>query len=71
MMKKEPHMLCAICHDVIRTRHVFAEKNQVYLKKEQKKESISENFEEIWSPINFQWIADLETRNTLIHYSNT
>jgi|GEM_PF-1017854 len=57
--------LCAICHEVIETQHVFSENNQVYLKKEQDKPTTSLGGHEQWFPINFQWIPVMELQNNL------
>ncbi|WP_299534187.1 hypothetical protein [Ulvibacterium sp.] len=57
--------LCAVCHEVIETQHVFSENNQVYLKKGNTSHSITLKNHEQWFPVNFQWIPVMELKNNL------
>lgn len=41
--------------EIITTKHVFSENNQVYLRIDK---SIDEDLDE-WSPVNFQWVPVL------------
>ena len=59
MIKNESNTLCYIGHDRIQTQYVFAESNQVYLRKNE-----LQNTGE-WFPINFEWISDIEIKNFL------
>lgn len=43
-------------HEIITTKHVFSENNQVYLRKD---DSINEGLDE-WFSVNFQWIQVVE-----------
>lgn len=52
----------ACCSDVIKTQHVYSEKSQVFIKKEIRGETQTE---EEWFPINFQWIPVMELRELL------
>jgi len=45
----------AMYHAVIKTQYVFADNNQVYLKKQNYKKSKSGVNNEEWYPINFKW----------------
>ena len=42
-------------HEIITTKHVFSENNQVYIRIDN---SINEELDE-WFPVNFQWIPVL------------
>jgi len=42
--------------NMIRTKHVFAKEEQVFLKRDLENSSALENQEEVWHPVNFQWI---------------
>ena len=48
-------------HETIKTKHVFSDENQVFLKAT---EETTINNEE-WYPINFQWIPIIELQNNL------
>lgn len=53
----EENTTCPISHTVIKTQHIFADNNQVYLRKEHNKESQTVLKSEEWFPINFQWAS--------------
>lgn len=53
--------LRGICHDVIETRHVFSEDNQVFIK--QKLVSNGKIATEKWFPVHFYWASDMEVGN--------
>ncbi len=53
----EVNITSPICHTVIKTQHVFATDNQVYLRKKNKNESQTDIKNEEWFPINFQWTS--------------
>ncbi len=40
----------------VRSKYVFAEEEQVFLKKNLGNSSVTEDQEDEWCPINFQWI---------------
>ncbi len=61
---------CLICHTAIKTQHVFADNNQVYLRKENNNESQTELNSEEWFPIIFQWISVFELNNSFNHQLN-
>ncbi|MUH38136.1 hypothetical protein D9O36_19975 [Zobellia amurskyensis] len=63
-MKATNKGICAHCHDVIETQHVFSENNQVFLKNNFTRNS---TVEEEWSPINFQWIPVVQLQERLTH----
>lgn len=65
-MKNESNTLGNISHTSIQTKHVFAENNQVYLRKS---DTQNTNTDE-WFPINFQWISDVELKKNMKHQSN-
>lgn len=46
-------------HDTIKTRLVFSESNQVFLKRDNQEPSLKEDHGDVWFPINFQWIPVL------------
>lgn len=64
-MKNTPKPLCSICHDVIRTQHVFIESDQVYLKRGHQNLQPSDSEADQWFPINFQWIPIMRLNNDL------
>lgn len=66
----EVNTTCPICHTAIKTQHVFADNNQVYLRKTLKNESQTDLNSEEWFPINFQWITVFELNNNFNHQSN-
>ncbi len=43
-------------HETIKTKHVFIEDNQVFLKRDTRESVLSDDHGEIWCPINFQWV---------------
>lgn len=57
-------------HEIISTKHVFLEDEQVFLKSNTNEPSNLEIDKEEWSPINFQWIAIVELNTILNHQSN-
>jgi hypothetical protein len=64
-MKNTTKNICSICHDVIETQHVFSEDNQVFLKRSMVEPSNGTILRDEWFPINFQWVSDMELRNSL------
>ncbi|WP_273566736.1 hypothetical protein [Maribacter halichondriae] len=42
--------------NTIRTKYVFVKEEQVFLKEDCENSNVIEKQEEIWYPINFQWI---------------
>ena len=66
----EANTTCPICHAAIKTQHVFANNNQVYLRKTLKNESQSDLDSEEWFTINFHWKSVYELQNDFNHQSN-
>lgn len=54
-------VLRGISHDVIETRHVFSEDNQVFIKQEMT--SNGKIATEKWFPVHFYWASDMEVGN--------
>lgn len=54
-------------HDIIKTKHVFIEDNQVFIKRDSVEYAVSDNHGELWYPINFQWIPVKALEQHLIH----
>ncbi len=49
--------LRGICHNVIKTQHVFSEDNQVFIKQEMTSNGKTTSIK--WFPVNFQWVSDM------------
>lgn len=43
-------------HDIIETKHVFIEDDQVFMKSDTQESNLLDNQGEVWHPIKFQWI---------------
>lgn len=69
-MKNNTKSVCCICHDVIETKHVFSEDNQVFLKRNLVESSNGTILKDQWFPINFQWASEMELRQNLFQQSN-
>ncbi|MFH6603784.1 hypothetical protein ACEZ3G_09880 [Maribacter algicola] len=57
-------------HETITTKHVFTENEQVFMKRDWEEYDGIEVGEEIWYPINFQWIPVKILEKSLTHQSN-
>ena len=53
----------------LKTRHVFIEGNQVFLKGDPQESTSQTNQEEIWYPVDFQWIQVAQQEQNLIVHS--
>ncbi len=65
-MKNRENYFSAMGHTALRTRHVFIENDQVFLKKSQ---NSNEEFfleQEEWCPINFQWIPIFQLNDQIL-----
>jgi len=54
-------------HEIIETKHVFIEDNQVFMKMDALESVLQDNLIEVWHPINFQWIPVIALKESLIH----
>ncbi len=71
-MKSKESTFSRIRHKVIKTKHVFTENNQVFLKKALKDNETTAPGRDEWSPINFQWIPILKLhQNSLSRSTGT
>ncbi len=57
-------------HETIATKHVFTEDEQVFMKRDPEEPNGMEIEDEIWYPINFQWIPVKILEKSLTHHSN-
>lgn len=57
-------------HSVIKTKHVFMEDDQVFLKSNGQEPTAQEYHGEVWYPINFQWIPVITLKQNLERQSN-
>lgn len=44
-------------HEVIKTKRVFIEDNQVFMRRDTDKQSFSDRHGEVWYPIQLEWIC--------------
>lgn len=53
---KSKKTLSSRFHQIIKTKHVYIENNQVFVKRYSQKLSVANTHDELWLPTNFQWI---------------
>ncbi len=65
-MKSKKNTLSLIHHKAIRTRHVFIENDQVFLKRTLADTQMNSSENEEWFPINFQWTPILKLHQNML-----
>ncbi len=56
-------------HERIKTKYVFNEDEQVFMRRDTQESALLDKHEEVWYPINFQWIPIMALEQKLNHQS--
>lgn len=56
-------------HEPIKTKYVFNEDDQVFMRRDVQESASLDKHEEVWYPINFQWIPIMALEQKLNHHS--